>query len=115
MDLWPGRKAAPKTRMSSHWSRKGKEIRKADLVDTTQHNTQRIQNTKTDQKYGVQTSTDLHIVPEESAFPHDQQMSLRVGRAESFLTEGQEGFGAGQVEQCWDSVGHSIWLLVEKH
>lgn len=58
---------------------------------------------------------DLHIVPVESAFPHDQQMSLRVRRAEPLFTEGQKGFGAGQVEQRWDSVGHSIWLFVEKH
>lgn len=60
-------------------------------------------------------TTDLHIVSVESAFPHDQQVSLRVRRAESLLTEGQEGPGVGQVEQCRDSVRHTIWLLVEKH
>ena len=59
--------------------------------------------------------TDLHIVPVEGAFPHDQQVSLRVGRAESLLTEGQEAPGAGEVEQRWDSVRHSVGLLVEKH
>lgn len=61
------------------------------------------------------TNTDLYIVPVEGASPHDQQVSLRVGRAESLLTKGQEGSGAGQVEQCWDSVRHSVWFLAEKH
>lgn len=60
-------------------------------------------------------STDLHIVPVESAFPHNQQVSLRVGGAESLLTEGQEAAGAGQVEQRRDSVRHSVGLLAEKH
>lgn len=60
-------------------------------------------------------STDLHIVPVESAFPHDQQVSLRIGGAESLLTEGQKAARAGQVEQCRDSVCHSVGLLVEKH
>lgn len=60
-------------------------------------------------------NTDLHIVPVENSFPHDQQVSLRVGWAESLLTKGQEGSGARQVEQCWDSVCHSVWLLAEKH
>ena len=57
----------------------------------------------------------LHIVPVESAFPEDQQVSLRVGRAESLLTEGHEGPGARQIEQRWHSVRHSVELLVEKH
>lgn len=60
-------------------------------------------------------NSDLNIIPVESAFPHDQQVSLRVWRAESLFTEGQEGSGAGQVDQCRDSICHSIWLLVKKH
>lgn len=59
--------------------------------------------------------TDLNIVPVESALPHDQQVSLGVWWAESLFTEGQEGSGAGQEEQCWNSVRHSVWLLVEEH
>ncbi len=61
------------------------------------------------------TDTDLHIVPVERSFPHDQHVSLGIRRAESLLTEGQEGSGAGQVEQRRDSVRHSVWLLAEKH
>lgn len=59
--------------------------------------------------------TNLNIVPVERAFPHNQQVSLRVRGAESLLTESQEASGTGQVEQRWDPVGHSIGLLVEKH
>lgn len=59
--------------------------------------------------------TNLNIVPVERAFPHNQQVSLRVGGAESLLAESQEASGTGQVEQRWDPVGHSIGLLMEKH
>lgn len=59
--------------------------------------------------------TNLNIVPVERAFPHNQQVSLRVRGAESLLTESQEASGTGQVEQRRDPVGHSIGLLVEKH
>lgn len=59
--------------------------------------------------------TDLNVIPVERAFPHDQQVSLRVRGAESLLTESQEASGAGQVEQRRDPVGHAIGLLVEKH
>lgn len=40
---------------------------------------------------------------------------MRVGRAESLLTEGQEAPGAGQEQQRRDSVRHSVGLLVKKH
>lgn len=59
--------------------------------------------------------TDLNVIPVERAFPHDQQVSLRVRGAEPLLTESQEASGAGQVEQRRDPVGHTIGLLVEKH
>lgn len=67
------------------------------------------------QSWDLVTITDLNIVPVESAFPHDQHVSLRVWGAESLLTEGQKGPGAGQEEQRWDSVRHSVRLFVEKH
>lgn len=73
-------------------------------------------------KFEIKVSKDLHeeftnlnIVPVERAFPHNQQVSLRVRGAESLLTKSQEASGTGQVEQRWDPVGHSIGLLVEKH
>lgn len=59
--------------------------------------------------------TNLNVVPVERAFPHNQQVSLRVRGAESLLTESQEAPGTGQVEQRRDPVGHSIGLLVEEH
>lgn len=63
----------------------------------------------------IKNATDLYIVSVESAFPHDQQVSLRVRWAEPLLTEGQEGLGVGQVQQRRHSVRHSIWLFVEEH
>ncbi|XP_034404803.1 elongation factor G, mitochondrial [Cyclopterus lumpus] len=74
-----------------------------------------IRNDKSKRALQSPDNTDLHIVPVENASPHDQQVSLRVGRAESLLTEGQEGPGAGQEQQRWDSVRHSVGLLVKKH
>lgn len=59
--------------------------------------------------------THLNVVPVEGAFPHDQQVSLRVRRAQSLLTESQEAPRAGQVEQRRDPVGHSVGLFVEEH
>lgn len=57
----------------------------------------------------------LYVVPVEGAFPHDQQVSLRVRRAQSLLAEGQQAPRAGQVEQRRDPVRHSVGLLVEEH
>lgn len=61
------------------------------------------------------THTNLDIVPVKSSFPHDQQVSLRVRRAEPLLTEGQEASGTGQEEQRWDAIGHPVWLFAEEH
>lgn len=63
----------------------------------------------------IKNTTDLYIVSVESAFPHDQKVSLRVRWAEPLLTEGQQGLGVGQVQQRWHSVRHSVWLFVEEH
>lgn len=61
------------------------------------------------------THTNLHVVPVKSSFPHDQQVSLRVRRAEPLLAEGQEASGTGQEEQRWDAVGHPVWLFAEEY
>lgn len=66
-----------------------------------------VNNTHVLQQYR-RKNTDLYIIPVESAFSHDQQVSLRVRGAESLLTESQKGFGTRQIKQRRDPVCHTI-------
>lgn len=59
-------------------------------------------------------SSHLHIVFEELALAHYQQVGLSVCWAQSFLTEGQEGCGAREVDQSRHSVCHAIRLFPEQ-